>query len=99
MLAEVAIQTVVPRNIDSIPVEKIVEIREKYSGQQGIFHDYLQSIIAELPNLKNVENQEFVNDHLDVEFRKKIKPKLDELDDVINSLGIETVPSVLNTGN
>ena len=96
LLAEIAVRTVIPKNIDSVPVEQIMAIREKYSGQLGKFHEYLHSIIVELPKLKEIEAQEFVNDHLEVEFKKKIKPNLDELDDAMNSLGIETMPSILN---
>ena len=95
-LANIAIQTVMPKNIYDVSVENIIAIREKYSGQFGVFQDFIHRIVVELPNLKAVEGQQFVNDHLEAEFTKNIKPKLDELDDAINSLGIETVPTILN---
>jgi len=95
-LASIAIQAVMPKNIGEVSVDKIIALREQYSGQFGVFQDFIQRIVLELPNLKAIEGQQFVNDHLDAEFTKSIKPKLDELDDAINSLGIDTVPTILN---
>jgi hypothetical protein len=95
-LATISIRAVMPKNIKNIPVEKIIKVREKYSGQFGRFQEFAHNVIAELPNLKLIEGQQFVSDHLEAEYKKNVKPKLDELDDLMNSIGIETIPTIIN---
>jgi len=95
-LAMIAVRAVMPRNIRDVSVDKIFALREKYSGQLGTFQDFVHHIISELPDLNMVEGQQFVYDHLETEYNKKIKPKLDELDDAMNSIGIETIPTIIN---
>lgn len=95
-LATIALRAVMPKDISNTPIDKILLLREKYSGEYGKFQDFIHKIIVEFPNLKNIQGQEFVQDHLDAVYQKEIKPKLDELDDAMNSIGIETIPTVLN---
>ncbi len=95
-LAIIALRAVMPKNITDVSIDQILELREKYSGQFGKFQDFLHSIVEQLPSLKSITGEQFINDHLDAEYKKNIKPQIDELDDAMNSIGIETIPTILN---
>ena len=95
-LASIATTAVMPRNISAVPVKKIIALRERYAGQLASFQKLVEQTISELPSLKLVEGQQFVHDHLEVQYKKTIKPKLDELDDSMKSIGIDTIPTIIN---
>lgn len=95
-LAVIALKTVMPKDISNVPVEKIFELRDKYPGEMLQFQGLVHSVISELPNLKLASGNEFVQDHLEAEFNKRIKPKMDELDDAMNSIGIDTIQTVFD---
>jgi len=95
-LATLAFRAVMPKNIANVPLEKIQKIRESYPREFGKFQSFVQEVVAKIPEVKEVEVESFVKDFLDVEFRKVIQPKLDELDDALNSMGVETIATVLN---
>jgi hypothetical protein len=95
-LATFALKSVMPKDFDKISIDQILEIREKYSGQFGGFQDFIHHIIDQLPSLQDISGNEFVNDHLRAEYNKSIKPKIEELDDALNNLDIETIPAVIN---
>ena len=95
-LANIAIKAVMPRNIDVVPVEKIIALREKHVSQMAKFQAFVQNISNDLPELEKIEVKEYVQLHLQKEYEKNIKPKMDELEDAINEVGIDAVTSVLN---
>lgn len=95
-LARIALKAVMPKNLNDVSIDKLLVLREKYAGEFGEFQDLIHKIVNEVPELKLVEGQQFVNDHLDAEYKKTIKPKLDELDNALNDLDIETIPTVIN---
>jgi hypothetical protein len=95
-LALIAVKGVMPKNIKKVPVDKILALREANAGKLGKFQELVASVVAELPNLGNADAGPFVNDYLETEYKKKIKPQLDELEDSIFSLELETVPAIVN---
>lgn len=95
-LASIAFRAVMPKDIQNVPLEKIQELREKYPHDFGKFQDFIQKVVTEIPNVKEVEVASFVNDHLIAEYKKIVQPKVDELDDAMRSIAIETIPTIIN---
>lgn len=95
-LAFISFRAVMPKNIDTVPLDKILALRENYASEFGRFQEFASSVINELPKVRTVQGQEFVHDHLEAEYRKTILPGLNKLEDSINSLGLEAIPSIIN---
>lgn len=95
-LAVIALKTVMPKDLNNLSAERILELRSKYPEQMLQFQGLIHGVISELPNLKLASGNEFIKDHLEVEFNKRVKPKIDELDDAMNSIGIETIQTVFD---
>lgn len=64
--------------------------------QFGKFQDFIQKTIEQFPFLENMLGEEYVNVHLEAEYKKSVKPKIEELDEILKSIGIETIPTILN---
>lgn len=96
VLAAIALRTVIPKNLDAVPAEKILELREKHAGELGRFQAFVQKTVDGLPGLEHVSGAEFIHDHLEAEYKKEIQPKLDALEDAIQSMGFEAIPSIFN---
>lgn len=95
-LAVIAFRAVMPRQIQEVPLDKMMALREKYGGEFGKFQEFVHRIVGELPQLTQIEGKAFVHDHLEAEFIKTVQPKLDELEETMNSLGLETLQTFFN---
>jgi len=95
-LAVLAIKGTMPKNIQDVPIEKILALRETQAGEFGQFQALIESVVAELPNVTEAEAGPFINDYLEAEYKKKIRPKLATLEHTMNSLGLETIPTIFN---
>lgn len=95
-LAVIAVKATMPKNIQDVPIDKILALRGAHAAEFGQFQGLIESMVAELPNVTEAEAGPFINDYLEAEYQKKIKPKLDKLEDTMNSLGLETIPTMFN---
>lgn len=96
LLATIAIKTIMPKDIGRVSIDKILRIREKRSGELGRFQTFVQDTVSNLPELESVKVNEFVYYHLEAEYKKQIKPQLEDLEEVMKLNGIETVSGILN---
>jgi hypothetical protein len=92
-LAFVAIETVVPKDLSSVPVRRIVEVREKYRSELTQFITNIETIGEQLGSLWGVEEPDLVKAELQVAYEEKIKPQLDVLKHDLRLFKIETVAS------
>lgn len=95
-LANIAFRAVMPKDIQNVPLEKIQKLRENYPRDFSEFQNFVQKVVVDIPKVKEIEAEAFVNDYLEAEFRKTIQPRMDELNDALKSLGINTISTVLN---
>lgn len=95
-LAIIAIQTVMPKNISSVSVDKLMKIREKRTGKLVDFQGFLKKIITENSKLASLENKDVIEDQLRTLYTREIKPKVDELDDAIRSSSLDSIPNVFS---
>jgi hypothetical protein len=95
-LATIAIRSVMPVTVATVPVEQILEIREDYAGEMDRFQSFVKKVIRDLRQLDRVTEREFVNDHLDKQYTQLVKPKVDELEDKLRLKGMDVIETVLN---
>ena len=94
--ALVALETVVPRNLATVPVDKILKFREKYPAERGIFQQWVAGFVKTQGWLKSIRDQNVFRERVRSEYEKGLKPKVEELREKLHQTGIETVRSCIN---
>ncbi|MCT4123975.1 DUF6236 family protein [Elizabethkingia anophelis] len=91
-LGNLVIDSIVPKNINDVPLDKILEIRNKYDGERTSFFN-------EISNLSNsiagIDNADALKDALNLHSKLIIKETKD-LEKLYNSNKIETVTKSLS---
>jgi hypothetical protein len=95
-VATIALRSVVPRNIDAIPVAKIIKFRKQYGRELEAFQTYLQEFTTSVAKLRDVTDLTALQAHLEVEYEKQLKPQIEDLKECLRSLSIETIFSAIN---
>lgn len=95
-LAFVAIKTVVPKDLSSVPIDRIIEVREKYRDEMVHFITQVESIGNDLASLADVKDRQALEAHLQVAYEERIEPQLKELTHDMRLFNIETVTSAAN---
>ncbi len=95
-MASVALRSVVPRDIEHVPTKKIIQVRKRFSDELTVFQDHLHTLVTELKDLREINDPQDLQNHVEVEYEKRLKPELDRLSRLMRSVGIDTATSVLN---
>jgi Family of unknown function (DUF6236) len=94
--ALIAIETVVPRNLAQLPVEKILEFRHMYAEERAEFQGWILSFVNDRQWLGDIQDPRAVRDRVESEYEKHLKPKLRSVREALRAVGIETVRSCMN---
>lgn len=93
-----AVEAVVPRDLDQIPARKIVEIRRRFAGQFDRWRTYADDIGAKLAEqLKDVESPDLLRLYLDDAVRQFGTTPADELRRGLAADGIDAAAIALNS--
>ena len=90
LAACVAIQSVIPKNIENLSVEKILRFRETYPVERGAFQRYMHEFVKPREWLNDVSTATVLEERLQAEYKKSLKPKVDELREQYHDVGIAT---------
>jgi hypothetical protein len=71
-MASLAFRTVVPVDPVRIPAEKIIEFRQKYAEERGLFQAELAKLAGGLAHLKDVNDPHEMEQHLKSEYDKTL---------------------------
>lgn len=85
-----AFQTVVPANLDAVPFEKIVEVRQRYRRELNAFRQYVTDQVGGLSRLDDIRDVDVYRAHLEHEVERVVLDRLDDLRDRLLELGMET---------
>jgi hypothetical protein len=96
VLVSVAFQAVVPKDLDKVPVDKILEFREKYPNERRNFQDATAGLLKSREWLKSISDRSVLEDRLHDEYDKIWAAKLAELREKMNELAIGTALSCFN---
>jgi hypothetical protein len=93
-----AVRTVVPKDLASVPIEKIIEVRRRFGGQFDAWRDYIDAVGAELAEqLKDVESPQVLHQYLDEAARRYAEAPVDQLRQGLSSVCVDAAEAVLNT--
>lgn len=95
-MVSVAFQSVVPKDLANLTVDKILDFREKYPSERASF----QNAVSELLNcrewLTNITDPTVLEERLHDEYEKSWNLQLQELRDKLTEVGIDTALSCFN---
>jgi len=95
-MATLALKSVIPQRIASVPTEKIIAFRKGHASERANFQELLQKITAEVGGLQDITDPAALRAQLEVIHEKQLKPRLDEYRKRLNALGIDTVMGALS---
>lgn len=79
LTALVAIQTVLPTNIETLSADKILDFRNRYPTERANFQELLMNFVKPREWLNRIVDPALLAEQIQSEFDKEIKPKLDDL--------------------
>jgi hypothetical protein len=95
-MATLAFQSVLPKNIADVPIQKIIALRKQHTAEHAAFQQHLHDIVSKMGVLQEIESQDALQAHLKVVYDNQLKPQLDEYEQRLKSLGIDTVVGAFN---
>lgn len=91
------VTAVAPRDLDQVPVEKIVQVRRRFGGQFDQWRDYIDMVGADLAEqLRNVESPTILAAYLSEAVSRYAKAPVEELRRGLADVGIDTADLALN---
>lgn len=89
--AMLALQSVIPKDISSLPVQKIIEIRRRHLEELAAFQQATQTIIDSLPEAAASVNPEVGAMYLQALYEKTLEPQLRRLKSSLHRSGVDSV--------
>lgn len=81
----------VPKDLEKLPVEKILEFRGRYPEERGKFQKLVNDFVRSREWLKDIKDQAALEERLRSEYDKTLKPRLEELRQKMHDVKIDTV--------
>jgi hypothetical protein len=88
-VAFVTLRAVLPERLDGVPAKRIIELRERHAGARHAFHGYVEDVRAQLANA-DISEPRALDEHIRLEYRRRVEPELAELGRGLSSLGVGT---------
>ncbi len=95
-MAALALRSVLPKDISGVSVKQIIKLRKSYHTEMMAFQECIYSFAADLKELQDIPDVRALRAHLEVEYERRLKPQLDDLQKCLGSIGIDTVMGALN---
>jgi hypothetical protein len=89
--AMLALQAVIPKDIDSLPVQKIIQIRRRHSDELTVFQQATERIIDSVPEAAALANPEVGEMYLQALYKKNLEPELHRLRSSLHKSGVDSV--------
>lgn len=92
-----ALEFVLPANLDDVPVEKIINLRKRYEAEFTAFTSAVSAAASDLEaNLAGIEDPQALREHLKVDFESRFKTPLQDLRKAMNGLHLKTATGIMN---
>ncbi|MGW1679529.1 DUF6236 family protein [Saccharopolyspora sp. NPDC002376] len=91
-----AFETVVPANLASVPVEKIVEVRQRFGAELDAFREYVTSQVEQMTGIEDVRELTVFQEHVRNEVQRTVSRQLADLRERLRSVGLESVRALAN---
>jgi hypothetical protein len=93
VLVSVAFRAVVPRDLQTLSVDRILEFREKYPNERASFQEEVAKLLATHGWLNEISHPAVLEERLREEYEKVWNPKLASLRAKLKDVGIDTMLS------
>ena len=96
MFVLLAFETVVPADLDTVPVEKIIEIRAKFGPELDAFRTYVTEQVNKMAEITDVRDVTVFREYISTEVNRTVVGQLKELREHLRSVGLESVRALAN---
>lgn len=97
VIGMLAVQLVVPAGIAHLPVQKIIDIRQRHHADFDAFHDVITTVAAELRDeFTNISERAVLEAYLAQVVKSRFDQPLADLRKAFKGLGIDTTIAALN---
>ena len=96
VLVNLAVKTVLPRDIAACPVGKIIEFRERYASERARFNESVTRLVTESEQLQGIRDKRVLLEHLQASYDSQMAPALRDLEGALRGLRIDTVTGSMN---
>jgi hypothetical protein len=93
--AYLALQTVLPKDPEQLSVDRILEFREKYPGERAAFQQFIAEFLKPREWLTDIKDPDVLQQRLQSEYEKELKPKFDDFGEKLRDVKINTVTGAL----
>lgn len=93
-VAFVTLRTVLPERLDGVPAKRIIQLREQHAAARHAFHGYVEEVQRQLASSGSLEQGAF-EEHVRLEYERRLKPELAELARALRALGVGTFLGVV----
>jgi hypothetical protein len=94
-MAYIAIESILPTNIEAVPLSKIIDARKRFGAELHAFQSQFHSIVTDADWLLSVTDPTALRDHMQSLSEKTILTSLNDLKRGLASLGILTTGSAI----
>jgi len=94
--AYLALETVLPKNIEDLPIDKILDFREKYPRERAEFQKQIAAFVKAREWLSDIQDPEVLANRIQAEYDKEFRPKLQQLREQLQEVNIDTVCGALS---
>ncbi|MFI9407799.1 DUF6236 family protein [Nocardia sp. NPDC052316] len=92
-----ALRTVIePRNLDNVPVDKLISFRARYGAELAAFRDHVSELSEQLAEISAVQNLTVAHAHIQSTYESTTKRQLIELRRALRGLGIESTVGTMS---
>ena len=94
----IAVQAVIPKDIDRIPVRKIIELREQYATYFSSFRDATDAVAAEITaQLTDVEDANVARAYIEQEVQERLLAPSRQLRRELRQMKVDTTTATLTS--
>ena len=86
-VAFVTLRMVLPGRLDGVSAKRILQLRAQHGGARQAFHGYVDSVRSQLASA-DIAEPDALDEHIRLEYERRLKPELAELSRGLRSLGI-----------
>jgi hypothetical protein len=95
-LANLCLETVIPKDVGNVPVERIIKLRKEHQAELVAFQDYLAAFRTEANKLTEVTDRAAFAEHLKFHYTKTMEPSLKEVRKAFKLMKVESATSIVN---
>jgi len=96
LLVAVAMRALVPRGLERVPVERILEMRHDHSAEFARYRQSMRDLSAEVAKIDDAGDAATLAQHIEVRYGQTVEPELKALRDALQSSRVKTAFTALS---